>query len=189
MKTIALLLVIVCCFTAKAQETPTLKQAAAFLSAHINSEIDISEENKIYALLQGHKSGEIIIDGKNIYKIVEPITITAYNAGYIYLDAKTLSADEVKQRTDEILSQYNSGVPFDELIKKYSMDKNPNAAELKFTEGQMVAPFEKAVKEHATGEIFTVTTPEKGWFHIIKKNADNRTVKAIRAEYATYRSS
>lgn len=67
------------------------------------------------------------------------------------------------------------------------MDNNPNAAQLKFTEGQMVAPFEKAVKEHAAGDVFTVVTPEKGWFHIVKKNEDNRTIKAISAEYALYK--
>lgn len=189
MKTITFLLLFIASIPVSAQETPTPKQAAAFLSAHINSEIDVTEEDKTYALLKGHKPGDIIIDGKNIYKIIEIATVTAYNAGYIYLDTNKLSAAEIKQLTDDILNQYNAGTPFIELAKKYTMDRNPKAGELKFIEGQMVAPFEKAVKDHATGEVFTVTTPEKGWFHIIKKNADNRTIKAIRTEYAAYKSS
>jgi len=68
------------------------------------------------------------------------------------------------------------------------MDKNPKAAELKFTDGQMVATLEKAVKEHKAGEIFIVKTPEKGWFHIVKKNEDDKQINAIRVEHALYRS-
>lgn len=186
MKTTALLLLF--WFSATAQETPTPQQAKAFLDAHINAEVDFSEYDKTYELLKGHKPGDIVIDGDNIYKIIESITVTGYNAGYIYLDTKKLSEDQIKQLTDDIFSQYNNGMPFQELIEKFSMDKNPNAAELKFTDGQMVATFEKAVKEHKAGEVFTVATPEKGWFHIVKKNEDTRQIKAIRAEYALYRS-
>lgn len=188
MKTIALLLVFISC-TAMAQETPSPKQAKEYIENHINITVDISELDKKYDLLKNHKPGDVIVDGKNIYKFVETTTAMAYNAGYIYLDAKKLPEEELKRLTDEILNEYNNGATFADLIKKYSMDKNPNAAEMKFTDGQMVKTFEKAVKEHTAGEVFTVTTPEKGWYHIVKKNTDNQTVKAIRAEYATYKSS
>lgn len=191
MKTFALVLIFVFWFSASAQQnpTPTPFQAKEFLNAHINPIVDISEDNNTYSLLRDHKPGDIIIDGQNLYKIVEITTVTAYNAGYIYLDAAKLSEYEIKQLTDDILSQYNSGVSFSELAKKYSMDKNPNAGELKFREGQMVGTFEKAVKEHAPGEVFTVVTPEKKWFHIVKKNEADRIIKAINAEYAIYKPS
>lgn len=186
MKTIALLLVLTS-YAVSAQETPTPQQAAAFLNAHINATVDISEYNKSYNLLKDHKPGEIIIDGKNIYKIVKDTTATAYKAGYIYLDTKKLSEEQIQQLTDDIFSQYTNGMPFNELIEKFSMDKNPNAADLKFTEGQMVATFEKAVKEHKAGEIFIVKTPEKGWYHIVRKNEEDHSIRAIRAEHALYR--
>jgi parvulin-like peptidyl-prolyl isomerase len=188
MKAILLLLISGFWLSATAQESPTPQQAKAFLAAHINAEADISEYNKTYELLKDHKPGVIVIDGKNIYKIVEPTTISAYNAGYIFLDTKKFSEAQIQQLTDDIFSQYGNGIPFRELIEKFSMDKNPNAVELKFTEGQMVPAFEKAVKEHKAGEIFTVPTPEKGWLHIVRKNEDNRQINAIRVEYAVYKS-
>lgn len=186
MKTATLLFVFLSSFCAAAQN-PTQKQAKEFLDAHINSAIDIAEGSKEYALLSGHKPGEIIIDGKNIYKITAAATVAQYNAGYIYLDAKKLSATEIKALTDDILEQYKNGISFGELAKKYSMDKNPDAGELIFTEGEMVPSFEKAVRDHAVGEVFTVDTPGEGWFHIVKKNENNRTVKIIRADYALYK--
>lgn len=191
MKTSALVLISIFWLSAAAQQAtaPTPQQAKEFLNAHINPIVDISEDNKTYVLLKDHKPGDIIVDGQKLYKIVEITTVTAYNAGYIYLDANKLSETEIKQLTDDILGQYNSGTAFSELAKKYSMDKNPNAGELKFTEGQMVGTFEKAVKEHAPGEVFTVVTPEKGWFHIVKKNEADRTIKAISTEYALYKPS
>jgi parvulin-like peptidyl-prolyl isomerase len=188
MKTIIFFFVFISGLSASAQQTPTPKQAREFLEANINPIVDINENDKAYALLKDRKPGEIVVDGKDIYKIVGTTTMTSYNAGYIFLDTNKLPEDKIKQLTDDILSQYSSGMTFEELIKRYSMDNNPNAAQLKFTEGQMVASFEKAVKEHATGEVFTVVTPEKGWFHIVKKNEDNRTIKAISAEYAVYKA-
>lgn len=189
MKTIALLLISAFWLPVAAQQSPTPQQAKVFLDAHINAEVDINEYNKTYELLNGHKAGEIVIDGKNIYKIIEPVTVTAYNAGYIYLDAKKISKEQLQQLTDDVFSQYANGMSFSELIQKFSMDNNPNATELKFTDGQMVPTFEKAVKEHKAGELFTVETPDKGWFHIVKKNEDDRQIKAIRVEYAVYNPS
>lgn len=186
MKTTALLLLF--WFSAIAQETPTPEQAKAFLDSHINAELDISEYNKFYDLLKDHKPGEIVVDWKNIYKIIEPITVTGYSAGYIVIDTKKFSEEQIQQLADDIFSQYKNGIPFTELIEKFSMDKNPKAAELKFTDGQMVATLEKAVKEHKAGEIFIVKTPEKGWFHIVKKNEDDKQINAIRVEHALYRS-
>jgi len=188
MKTIALLLISAFWLPASAQETPTPQQAKAFLEAHINAEVDINEYNKAYELLKSHKPGAIVVDGKDIYKVIEATTVTAYNAGYIYLDTKKLSEDKIKQLTDDIFSQYKNGMSFSELIERFSMDRNPNAAELKFTDGQMVPTFEKAVKEHKAGEVFTVETPDKGWFHIVNKNEDDRQINAIRAEYAVYKN-
>ncbi|RDI08010.1 peptidylprolyl isomerase [Flavobacterium sp. AG291] len=189
MKTIALLLVPVFWLTAKAQEIPTPTQAKDYIESHINPTIDISELDKKFDLLKNHKPGDVVVDGKNIYKFIETTSATAYNAGYIYLDGKKLAQEEISRLTNEIFAEYNSGTSFADLIKKYSMDKNPNAAEMKFTDGQMVGTFEKAVKEHTAGEVFTVITAEKGWYHIVKKNAENQTIKAIRVEYAAYKSS
>ena len=189
MKTIALFLVTVFWLPAKAQETPTFKQAKDYIESHINPTLDISELDKKFDLLKNHNPGDVVVDGKNIYKFIETTSATAYNAGYIYLDSKKLAQEEISRMTNEIFAEYNSGTSFADLIKKYSMDKNPNAAEMKFTDGQMVSTFEKAVKEHNTGEVFTVITAEKGWYHIVKKNTDNQTIKVIRVEHAVYKSS
>ena len=139
-----------------------------------------------YSLFDIAKPGEIILNGREIYKVVEFTEVMAHNVGYIFLDTKKLAKPELEALTKTILDQYAEGTPFDVLAQDYTMDGNPNSAVLKYTDGQMVETFEKAVREHKKGEIFTVETPTEGWFHIVKKNENDRKVKAVKAEYAYF---
>ncbi len=167
-----------------AQETITQQQAKAALDAEKESHITtIPAYSPKFRLLKDNKPGDIVTNGREVYKILEFTEVTAYNAGYIFLDKKKLSKTELEALTKTILDQYNEGTPFEELVEDYGMDGNPQAAVFKFIDGQAVTTFEKAVREHKKGEVFTVDTPKEGWFHIVKKNEENRRVKAVRAEY------
>lgn len=168
------------------QETVTQGQAKAALDAAEPNIITIPGYSPKYRLLERHKPGDIVTNGREVYKVLEFTEVTAYNAGYIFLDAKKLSKAELKALSKTILDQYNEGAPFEELVEDYGMDGNPQAATFKFIDGQAVATFEKAVREHKKGEVFTVDTPDNGWFHIVKKNEENRRVKAVRVEYVYF---
>ena len=184
MKTLLLSIFLLATTLCTAQETITQEQAKAALDAEAEPHVmTIPGYSPKYRLLESHKPGEIVINGKEVYKVLEFTEVTAYNAGYIFLDAKKLSKAELKALTKTILDQYNEGAPFEELVEDYGMDGNPQAATFKFIDGQTVATFEKAVRDHKKGEVFTVDTPDNGWFHIVKKNEENRRVKAVRVEY------
>lgn len=184
MKNIFLAMFVMAFSLCTAQEPLTQEQAKAALAAQKKPHIiTIPAYSPKYKLLKDNKPGDILTNGREAYKIVELTEVTAYNAGYIFLDKKKLSKTELEALTKTILDQYNEGAPFEELIEDYGMDGNPQAAVFKFIDGQAVATFEKAVREHKKGEVFTVDTPNEGWFHIVKKNEENRRVKAVRAEY------
>jgi parvulin-like peptidyl-prolyl isomerase len=53
--------------------------------------------------------------------------------------------------------------------------------------GKQFPEFESAVRAHSAGEVFTVDTPSKKWFHIVKKNEENRRLRAVTVEYGHYR--
>lgn len=166
----------------------TVDEAQAYLEAQQEPHITIIPEySPKYTLFDTARPGEIVINGREIYKVVEFTEVMAHNVGYIFLDTKKLSKPELEALTKTILDQYAEGTPFDVLAQDYTMDGNPNSATLKYTDGQMVETFEKAVLEHKKGDIFTVETPGEGWFHIVKKNENDRKVNAVKAEYAYFR--
>ena len=166
----------------------TIEEASAYLSTqdHKNSK-DIHEGEESYELFRKAEIGDIIITENIVCRVVARKKINIYNAGYIYLNTNEISDDEIKSITDTIMKNLKEGISFKDLSRKYSMDKNPNAAEMIFSEGQMVPGFEKAVKEHSKGDVFIVETPEEGWYHIVKKNEENKFVNAITVEYVYYR--
>jgi len=184
MKNIFLAMLVMAFSLCSAQEPLTQEQAKTALESEKEPHaITIPAYSPKYSLLKDKKTGDIVTNGREAYKVLEFTEVTAYNAGYIFLDAKKLSKAELRALTKTILDQYNEGAPFEELVEDYGMDGNPQAAVFRFIDGQAVATFEKAVREHKKGEVFTVDTPDNGWFHIVKKNEDNRTVKAVKAEY------
>lgn len=188
MKTKLLAILLFISALCSAQEiTLTQDEAQAYLEAQQESHISTIPEYSVkYSLFDIAKPGEIVINGREIYKVVEFTEVMSHNVGYIFLDTKKLSKPELEALTKTILDQYAEGTPFDMLAQDYTMDGNPNSAMLKYTDGEMVETFEKAVLNHKKGEIFTVETTDEGWFHIVKKNENDREVKAIKAEYAYF---
>lgn len=186
MRTLLLLLFFLTAQPAFAQ-TPTRSQAEAFLNAKEERDtLTIPDYSPKFGLFRGKKPGDIVINGKEVYRLIQHKSVIAYNAGYIFLDAKKLSKAELEALSKTILDQYNEGTPFDVLAQDYTMDNNPHPEELKYIDGQMVETFEKAVREHKKGEVFTVETSDNGWFHIVKKNEDHRTVMAVEVEYGYF---
>jgi parvulin-like peptidyl-prolyl isomerase len=189
MKKLFVFLFFTCCaLKINAQEIPSSAQALKFLSEQAEPVIfDITEDHETFRLLKDAMPGDIIIKEQHVYKVLKFKLTTAYNAGYIFLDKAKLSEKEFNELYKKIMSEYNAGASFKELAVKYTMDKSPDSWEYKFIDGQTVPEFESAVRAHSAGEVFTVDTPSKKWFHIVKKNEENRRLRAVTVEYGHYR--
>lgn len=162
------------------EKTLTLEKAMQILNSQSVPDIyDISENDAEYPLIKNGQPGDLLIIRNHIYKILAEKTITSYNAGYIFLDSKKLSQQELERLSSLILKKLEDGQSFKELSLQYTMDKNKTAFETKFVDGEMVPEFEAAVKSHAVGEVFTIEIPNKGWFHIVKKNEADKTLNAF----------
>lgn len=137
----------------------------------LNSTKDTSKlDQQLYKL----KIGEIThIDG-GIYKAIKDTGNFTLRASYIYLDGAHLTLTQVDSLRDIIRKKYAAGTSFEELVDKYNMDPNTKHGDTgPFQAGMMVREFEEAVRTHTKGDIFTVDVPEKKWYYVVKKTADN----------------
>lgn len=68
------------------------------------------------------------------------------------------------------------GVPFDSLVRKYSVDGNAQfGGDLGWFEAEtMVKPFSEAVRKQAQGAIFTIDFPERNWYFVVLKTHADR---------------
>lgn len=64
-------------------------------------------------------------------------------------------------------------------MQQYNTDGNPTGETQWFTENAMVKEFETAVKQHKKGEIFTVDTPARQWYHVVLKTFDATYIKTL----------
>ena len=140
----------------------------------INSGTDSSEiAKRIYA---GNLQGTIA-NGATDYKILETRTSVLLRASYIYLDGTKFSMNQIDSLRNVIISKFNKGVLFPELVKEYTMDGNPTGDLGWVSEDMLVKEFSSVVKEHKKGDIFTVDVPNKMWYHVVLKTFDDREVK------------
>ncbi len=105
-----------------------------------------------------------------------------YNASHILVESK--------EKAEELIAQLQAGADFAELAKANSTGPSgPNGGELGwFGEGQMVQPFEEAVKALEVGAISAPVATQFGW-HVIKLNdsreKDAPTFEEVSAELAS----
>ncbi len=99
-----------------------------------------------------------------------------FRVSYVYLNGKELTKGEIDNLREKIINDYESGIPFSELAKKYSMDNNSEkGGDLGwFPEGKMYLEFEEAVKNHKKGEIFIVDIPSRNWYYVVLKTYNDR---------------
>lgn len=117
------------------------------------------------------------IDGR-YYRIVADTGNYTFRASYIHLDGAVLTHRSIDSLRTLIQAQYAAGKSFEELNAKYNMDPNQKDGDTgPFTAGMMVKPFEDAVRVHKKGDIFLVDVPDKKWYFVVKKTADNEGEK------------
>lgn len=131
-------------------------------------------DKKLFSLNVGDTA---TIDGR-YYRIVADTGNYTFRASYIHLDGEVLKHREIDSLRTLILQQYAAGKSFEVLNAKYNMDPNQKDGDTgPFTAGMMVKPFEDAVRVHKKGDIFLVDVPDKRWYFVVKKTADNEGEK------------
>jgi len=126
------------------------------------------------------KLGDIFSDNDIVYKVLFSTKKKAFRVSYIYLDGSKLSVQEIDKIRTDILKDYHQKKDFVSLAKKYNMDGNKNGGDLGwFTEGMMVAEFEKAVEAQKINAIFKVDVPDRKWYYVVLKTFNDKEIKEL----------
>jgi len=173
--------------TQKFQSITTINQAQQFIDANpmlkpalIN--LSASKDTTIIAKrLLRQKKGDIFSVGYVTYKVLESTDTVDYRANYIFLDGGEYSPQQLDSLKKLIVQQANSGVSFEALSDKYTMDGNTTHGDTDWFFGEYSFPkeFQDAVQQHKLGDIFFVEVPEKQWHYIIKKTYNDRVKKDV----------
>lgn len=150
----------------------TLANKYSFLKLYsLNSAKDTSS---LHQQLYKMKVGEIASIGGTSYKVIKDTGNYTLRASYIYLDGARLTHAQIDSLRTLILKQYKAGATFEDLADKYTMDGNKKHGDAGFFQsGMMVKEFEEGVRIHAKDEVFTLDVPDKKWYYIVKKTAEN----------------
>lgn len=164
----------------------TEEEALAFINSNpeLQGEVvdlySVSDTASVYhPLFRKRKGYALTVEGYT-YKILSDTTAYFSRVSYIYLDGSQLSAAQIDSLRKVIMKKYGEGVPFRELAVLYTMDGNPHGGDTGwFTEGTMVAEFEKALKKHKAPEVFTIDIPRNKWYYVVKKTHDAAVSKRL----------
>jgi len=149
-----------------------LKPALLHLSAGKDSTL-------IDKRLLRQKKGDLFSVGYVTYKVIESTETVKYRANYIFLDGGSLTNSQIDSLRKIILQKATAGESFDKLSDEYTMDGNTQHGALRFIANMMVKEFETAVQEHANGDIFTVDVPNREWYYVVKKTANDQATRMI----------
>ena len=171
--------------TQKLQAINTVQQAQEFITANPQLKpallkLSAATDTTIIAkrLLRQNK-GDVFSVGYNTYKVLESEGTVDFRASYIFLDGGEYSPEQLDSLKKLIIQQANSGVSFEELSDKYTMDGNKTRGDTDWFSGEYSFPkeFQDAVQQHKVGEIFLVEVPERQWNYIVKKTHNDRVKK------------
>jgi parvulin-like peptidyl-prolyl isomerase len=162
------------------------EEAIAFIKANPALQGEVltlyfaSDTASIYQPLFRKRKGYTLTADGFTYKILSDTTAYYSRVSYIYLDGSQLSTVQIDSLRKVILKKLEEGVPFSELAVQYSMDGNSNGGDTGwFTEGTMVAEFEKALKKRKAPEVFTIDMPRSKWYYVVEKTHDSGVSKRL----------
>ncbi|QCE43101.1 peptidylprolyl isomerase [Psychroserpens sp. NJDZ02] len=197
--TLAICLLTISSFAQKSLEKEldtitTVAQAEKFLDtkkSRKNKMLIFNEEKhktKLATKLLNNSVGstEVIKTEFNVthYKVIDKSQERHYRISYIYFDGNQLEASKIVEYKNEILKSYEDGIRFDDLAKRYSMDRNANrggdSGWLK--EGSMPAEVEAQAfnLDNKLGTLYTVRIPEPNGFYVILKTERIKKIKEIK---------
>jgi parvulin-like peptidyl-prolyl isomerase len=131
-------------------------------------------------LLRQNK-GDVFSVGYVTYKVIESSEKVNYRASYIFLDGATYSPTQVDSIKKIIQQKLAGGANWDQLSDQYTMDGNTTHGDTGWFFGEEMMPkeFQEAVKNHKTGDIFSVDVSEKQWHYLVKKTYDDDDKKEM----------
>ncbi len=169
--------------TKKIKKVKTVDQANAFIKANPNLKGEIIQINSgtdssaIAKKIIEDKSGNPIIIEAYTYKVIEIKKSSLLRASYINLLGDKYSIHQIDSIRKVIIAKYNNGIPFSDLAKEYNTDGNPNCDLGWVPEEMLITEFSTAIKEHKTGDLFTIDAPCNSWYYVTLKTFDDREVK------------
>jgi hypothetical protein len=132
------------------------------------------------------KTGNLI-PSTDLHKILVEEEIEVCRAQYIYLNGSNLSDNELEIIKKEILTRYDKGANFRELIDEYTMESTKSGDTGWYYKGMMLDEFENAVSAHNKGDVFVVDVPKNKRYFIILKTHDNKMERAKIGVSITYK--
>jgi parvulin-like peptidyl-prolyl isomerase len=121
---------------------------------------------------------------KTYYKVIEKVETPHYRISCIYFNGKEKSLEEITQLRKDIIAKFNTGFPFKNLAKRYSMDRNANrGGDLGWlAKGEMYTEFEDQIinSNYTVGDIFTVDVTSQQWYYVVLKTHDTKMIEEIK---------
>jgi hypothetical protein len=167
----------------KLEKINSLNKAKAFLKSNqsINGSVYCLNSVMDSIALLNFKNispGQIIKTDSFIYKVIDEFDIKVNKVSYIYLNGALIDKNSIDSLREIIISKYNNGTKFEDLVEIYNMDSNKSGELGWFTDGMMVKTFELEIKRKSLNSIFKVDIPENNWYYVVLKTNDERVSKS-----------
>lgn len=167
----------------KLEKINSLNKAKAFLKSNqsINGSVYCLNSVMDSITLLNFKNispGQIIKTDSFIYKVIDEFDIKVNKVSYIYLNGALIDKNSIDSLREIIISKYNNGTKFEDLVEIYNMDSNKSGELGWFTDGMMVKTFELEIKRKSLNSIFKVDIPENNWYYVVLKTNDERVSKS-----------
>ena len=118
------------------------------------------------------------------YKVVEKTKEPHYRISYIFLDETKVDIDKIYEIRKTVLYEYENGIRFEDLAKRYSMDDNAikGGDTGWFKEGEMPEEIDKEISDlsHDLNSIYSVRVPSENGYYIILKTYRVQTIKEVK---------
>lgn len=117
----------------------------------------------------GYENGDVFTMNGYIYKVLNVQSTKQYNVAYVFLNGDEMSKRRIDSTEARIIARYKNGESFQELIKAYFMDGDPDMEnDLWFSSNERLPEFMEAVEKHQPGDIYTVEIPSRQFYYVVK---------------------
>ncbi len=161
----------------------SLPQATEFIKRNPAAKLFILESgadtSALVQPLYKQKPGYSFTIGNARFRIIELDSALSFRVNYIFIDGEQYTKKQADSLRKLIIDRFRKGEAFYVLAQEYGMDGNRSGDTGWFQEGMMVREFETAVRQHKKGDIFTVDTPDRNWYHVVLKTFDDSYIKKL----------